>query len=490
MSAVAQQEKDEFELRERTDQTLKEPAQYRVFLAPHRGDPLTGPLGWLAKKYDLDVHGPTRLGRRAGKEMGYVALLLTVIFLFDLAAWSVLWNTIFHSGRLTFSAATLLAIAIAAVFSAATFVYERQFMTADTSGGFKKLWKPVTIRFGVILVAAGVTTQPVEIIVFHGPIQRRAHEESIRIEAAHRLTELDKAQKIAAHESELAGTVESEDKKKAEERATAAQNDRRRMEVTLGQLRAQLSGTQSALARARRNRATARTSEERQAWNRRVASLEASASSLSSRLEQAQIDVAVKSKEADDAGEIRKDAANKVAALQQAARDKVARLHDWITQLDNAEPGTQVIEAAERSDRWTFRDQTYDFFERLTVLNDLYHGRPPRWKHTTQEDRERLAETFGLKDIAKEDQEAKDRLANDAALFKVSYWAVVGIAIVIPFLSLAFKKLLPDELKDYYATRSQWEAGNYEARKYCRLDKEPPVIAVRRHEMRPQAEFE
>src|ERR1039457_6816471 len=160
----------------------------RIFLAPTRSRVLGKTLGRLVQWYGLDVYGTAQLTQRPKFDMYGVAAILTVIFLFDLGAWSLLFNMILHAGIMENTKSTFLAVLAGLIFASATLIYERQFMTADTSSatGLKRrlfIWLAIFLRLSVLGAAALVTSQPMELLVFDGAIADRIHEESVWMEA-------------------------------------------------------------------------------------------------------------------------------------------------------------------------------------------------------------------------------------------------------------------------------------------------------------------
>ena len=146
----------------RSDEERRPP---RFALAPARGEELNGALGGLAKFYMLNVNGASLLTTRAAMEMKLVAVMLTINFLFDLAVWTSLWNMVFQNGKLTVGVWSIPALFCGVLFATIIFIYERQFMTADTYHRIKKVLLPVALRLIVIVIAAAVTTQPFEVMV-------------------------------------------------------------------------------------------------------------------------------------------------------------------------------------------------------------------------------------------------------------------------------------------------------------------------------------
>lgn len=443
-----------------------ETPQPRLLLAPSRGQELHGLLGGLARSFHLDVHGSSLLTRRAATEMGYVALMLTIIFVFDLAAWTLLWNMIFHAGKMHIGLWTPVAVFCGLIFAAMIFIYERQFMTADTYGRWRSVWWPVTIRLIVIAVAAAITTQPIEVMVFKGPIERRVHEESVRVEALSRLSALEKAQEKTRGALGLRDTVEWTDNEDAKNKSEEARQ-------VASSLRAQRAAEERNLRAAQASLSSARSSLSRARTPGQVAYANSRIAAASNRVSQAQSNITSldeKLRGSEDSEKYWNEQHNvkstELKSKQQTAENDVKRLQDWIAQIRKSPPGEVVYENTGNADKWQFRDHEYDFFQRLGVINDLYYGRPARWPDASLEDRQKLSDEYGLKDIGLDDEEAHARRMADAHTFQWSYWAVVGIAAVIPLLVLALKGLLPKDLKIYYSTKKQRDAGNYESLKF------------------------
>lgn len=462
-----------------------EPAPARLFIAPSRGyhsgsshgHQMHGVLGQLAQFYGLDVNGGSRLTRRAGIEMGYVALLLTIIFLFDLVAWTLLWNVILQSGIIKLSLWTIPALFGGLLFAFATFIYERQFMTADTSGGLLKILWPVSIRLAVITIAAAITSQPIELLVFKGPIDRRIHDESVRAEAVARVHALQEAKQQAAGIEGQTG-IDASLYKKAEQRSEQVRSERSNLQTQYERAKSELSRAEAAVGAASRRVHVARTQQEQSYWRGMLSAAAARRDAARVRVSNTQADLNKKEEDERYYDQQRKEALQPLRDRQKAAEDDVKRLQNWIAQIRSANAGQSQIEKNDRPDKWQFQDQEVDFFERLRVVADLYTGRPPQWKDAAADDRTMLGTEYGLKEIAEDDADAVSRRMINAQMFARSYWAVVGIAIVIPLLVLALKALLPKELKDYYSSRKQREAGNYEVLVFSREPAQPELTAM------------
>jgi hypothetical protein len=438
----------------------------RFALAPARGQELNGFLGAMAKIYLLNVNGSSLLTTRAAMEMKLIAVMLTINFLFDLAVWTALWNMVFHTGMLTFGLLSLPAFFCGLLFAAIIFVYERQFMTADTYHRISKVLFPVTIRLSIIVIAAAVTTQPFEVMVFRGPVERRIHEESVRGEALSRLRALEEAALKTQGAIGLTGTIagKSLEDAKAELRNTREQTSKFTAQAQTA--RAEQQTAESAMRSASQQLARALTAGQAAAAHRRYAAAQA-------RAEQARITAENFESQAKTSKENEKPrtddvkaAEGAIGAKEQLAENDVKRLRDWVTQIRNAKVRQKVIENRAESPKWEYEDQDYDFFQRLSVINDLYFGRPARWLDINPQDREKLSQAYGLTEADPNDPLNRDRIAADARTFRWSYWAVIGVSAIIPFLLLALKGLFPIDLKRYYSTDAQQSAGNYESLRF------------------------
>lgn len=442
----------------------------RLALAPARGQELTGILGELAKFYLLDVNGTSLLTRRAAMEIKLIAVMLTINFFFDLAVWTLLWNMVFYAGQLTIGFFTIVALFCGFLFAAIIFVYERQFMTADTYHRWRKVWWPISIRLCVIAMAAAITTQPFEVMVFSGPIQRRVHDESVRVEAHSRLRSLEEAQAKTKGTIGQKGTADYQNLEDTQKKQEQVHDQTLQLRADAQAARSDLQRAEAAIRSAQSALSRARTPAQAAAASRRLGAARSRYEQYQSAVSEAESKAKV-SEDDEKQWEQRSEKARTVIGNKEELAEKdVKRLRDWITQIRNAKPGQFVIENSTESSKWQFQDQDYDFFQRLGVINDLYYGRPPRWLDINSEDRLKLSQLYTLSDATENDSLARDRQATDAHTFVWSYWAVIGIAAVIPLLLLALKGLLPIDLKLYYSLRAQQEAGNYEALRFRLAD--------------------
>lgn len=430
----------------RSSKTLK------VYLTPQGTGDLDGVLGLLARIYRLDTNGLSLLTRAAAFELRFVAVMLTVIFLFDFAAWTLFWNMIFYGGHLALGLKTLLAMILAALIATMVVLYERGFMVSDmsqlfrSSGATVKLLGALLLRIGVIAVSAYVTAQPVEIVAFSGAIENRIHEESVLREAVGRLRDLRKAEVEAAG---LADSIQIREFKNAKDKLGDVQQEDGRLRARLESSKKAESAAAGSLQRAR---AAYSSSRNKVAAERRI-------SYFASRLEDARREVSnaegalqAHAVTINSAREDKNTLQEKIEGLQLQGKENVERVRDWLIQLRNeGRRQEDIVEKGSRQDLWTFRDQEYDFFQRQSVIDDLYYGRPPRWKDASETDKTEIAEKFGFG----ETQEELNRRRIEAETFAKSYKAVFMVAFVLPLLVMAYKLLFPKDLTNYYSNEMQ-----------------------------------
>ncbi len=485
---------------------------------------LSGPLGGLAQSLGLDVFGQSLLSRRAALEMKYASLLLCIVAIFEFGAWTLLFNCILQSELLAFNGTTLLAILPASLFAAAVLIYERQFLTTDLRAsadrGRFRLAVPVAMRLAIILASALITAQPVELLIFKAQIQSREHEEGIRREVVTRRQELLQAQEIeATRQTELRSLqtgdlllrsdrrIEQDEQRLREERDRGPEigqrlesaqgsvnywdGEMRRRQADLDQLRANPPadlGDASA-------REAALVASVKEARNNRSAWI--------GRRDQARVDQGIQEQRVADlrgdiesrqqtATEERRSFALEGAEERQSAMSSKDRLFEWIRQLRSSppargrpileplSPGAQGPTAADLQNRFVYLPPSYDFFEKLRVLDDLRRGYAARWPGLDSAESQELATLYGLQDVRPCvsqavqggpspdldpacDPELWTRFQHQRAQLNRSYWMVFGIALVIPLLVIATKLLMTGELAAYYSSAYQAVAGQRDA---------------------------
>jgi hypothetical protein len=496
-------------------------ATYRVMMAAHPpGERSRHSAGRLASWLGLDVYGNSLLHRRGVLEMRFMALILVIIALFELGAWTLLFNAIFHSELLDFGWGTLLAMLPASLFAGAVLIYERQFVSTDLSAGFFRLLAPIGLRLLVILASALITAQPVELLIFRGQILQRVHEEGIRLEVVTRLEQYRRAEEVEERNLEElreieTGTLVLREDKILQEAADKRQEQRdRATELRAEEARAQnnvnywagiVRDRRNALSAARGRDASAaeiaglesRLSEavgNRDAWGVR----RDKARSELQLVEQRIVDYTADLEKAETDFEEQRSLARRRRQENMGSAERTReRLAEWINQLRNAQPeaGETIVETflegpatvdeevsegestGEVREPYRYTLPKYDFFEQLRVLRDLRHGFPPSWQGVSEERAAELADLYSLVDVrpcadqvveggprAAADKDCDrglwERQVAEAQQFDRSYWIVFFIALVIPFLVIASKLLMTPELKAYYSSRAQAASGN------------------------------
>jgi hypothetical protein len=141
----------------------------------------------------------------------------------------------------------------------------------------------------------------------------------------------------------------------------------------------------------------------------------------------------------------------------------------WIDQVQAApygdairNPVTQIVL------EWN----TADFVERLAILDDVRHGRSPRWPLSRKAIKADAIALFQLPDS--ESGERDPRSDDWREMTRHLYYVAFIIALLIPSLTVGFKFwLISPELRAYYSSAAQERAANPEAleiRRACRRD--------------------
>lgn len=462
-----------------------------VFQGRQRQEGQTG-LFRLARALGLDVWGDYLLNRRAAKEMGSAALLLSVVLVFELIAWSMLFNVLVHSADWRLSPRTVFALLLGGVFSAGIFLFEKSFITSDFREAALQKSLAYAIRLLIIGGSALATAQPIELLVFGGAIERRLHEESVLAEAVRQVDEVVELERKAQPQEEgelqqaLEDTMQYTD-------LQAAKNERDSLKLGIAELEDRLPGLKGAVSRAdqdierakaARSKANgalnaARTESDRtkarndlryaenwlQAAQGRRATAASQLAAAEDELRTSNLKLGVvESNVTDYAGKFQAkvdEARARDTTRSQVSETEFKNRKEWMKIVQGARPGGEIVNP--QTGR-VLHPKPADFTERLRVLDDLHTGRPPLWPSTSDEVRNRAVELFGLDDPEGPPSEARERNAQrraaDAALFRQVYRVAFIMACVIPLLTVAFKLLMAGELKLYYSTEAQALAGN------------------------------
>ena len=435
-----------------------------VYLTPTQNSKISGIWGLLIKFFHLDVYGNKLLSRRALFDMKALAILLVIVFSFDMAAWTLFWNMVFNSGRLDFSwIFTPLALVFALMISTIVIVYERQWVVADVSRVTWRIILAFLSRLAVILIAAFATAQPVEVITFGGQIQKRIHAQSVLTEAKRILptynTLVDEAGERVKTQTSIRDIKQAENETAAKE--AAVKLDRLKGDVTAAEKSIDSAEAALSIAKARYNRRFPKSSQAR------INAAQRQLESARNQLNDAQRALAANEESITRITGTAEVTTAELIKKQDEARVKMQQIKNWILAVANMKPGGDEI--TEPNFNWSFKDKDYDFFERYFILNDLVAGRPPNWGDATPAEIADIIKEFGVGESpigqvpTTEQQLLLERRTTDAQTLRYWWWAVFLVALVIPLLVLAAKLLMSRDLISYYSEQAQMTNLNYDS---------------------------
>ena len=478
-----------------------------LFLRTQQDETLDGILGWLVRRFGLDTFSTSLLKHRGQLEMKAAALVLLVVFLFDLGAWTLLFNTILQAELLKPGVWTPFAFLAGALFAGMVVLYERQFLTVDLSPGWRKLAWPTLIRFLVIFGSALITAQPIELLFFRQAVLARTHEEGIRQHVATQREYLDKLEALLVEQkqalADLPTTLQQQDEHvrlaQVETDLDKAQRKKADFETKLTEAtrKANYFSAQEPMLRKSRDAAwyswqairqgsgdstpTAQeakraheradktytdNSRARQAWLDRVSQYKTELG-----LTEADVRNLVGDREVRRQEYLRRrsELEQRIAEGTRELRAEKERVQRWVRRLRELTPDQLTVPVKETLSElsgestffgervaFTYQLPRYHFFEQLRVVSDLSEGCPPKWAGVSTKEEDKIAEEFSLSD-SKSCNKAK------GAVYRYSYRAIYAIALVIPLMVFATKLLMAAELKTYYSAAAQAEAGNPDA---------------------------
>jgi Domain of unknown function (DUF4407) len=449
----------------KSTRSSQEPYPRLRLAVPESGLSVAG-LQWLARRFHLDVHGPSGLFRITRIEMGFAALLLSAVFLFDFSLWTYTIQSMMTSALaqlwLRLPAAACGGLLIALVL----FIYERQFITVELKG---IAWWGFGIRLVVIGIAAVITATSLHLLVFNGPIQRRMWEQNVRFDAMNHIGELRRAvdfmhgraverydiraiqDQINADNTTL--TNETEALNSANQQKVQQQSELAGEKANLRSLLQALRDYQSRLQ-------TSTDANERQQLLDDIAKLQSSRmphsrvhiAALEGKI--AQSDVEIKRLQ-DDIERIRREMGNLTTTRTGFGAEGRNTTQAWNQRFREIDAGKTPTVGP------PLELPPQDYFAKIGVLVDLIFGRPPSWpaasgsREQETEDRQMLERELGI----------VDRPVSNLQhwIFVWEFAAVFGIGFLIPLLTIAFKFMMPEPLKKYYSSSYQSRLGNPEA---------------------------
>ncbi len=433
----------------------------------------------------LDIWGDTLLGPKLRGELSGGYAILLVVCVFEVCAWSLLFNYVFHGAELRTSLATIPAIFLGALWGIGIFTIDKGLITTDLKRPGWSKYVGLGLRAALVLGAAVLTAEPIEQVVFRSKVEEQLKQERLREEALAyakkesrlqtRRDDVDQQaertkvperirdsldEKKRAHEQRIA------ERKAAELAVRSAEEAQQRAEEKLAQARyrytkakqldpessetAEAGGRlQSALlAAARAAEATARARGEADLAQTAVGEAERS-------LGKAETSYDVAQQEIDQGADDKRD---RIADEERSIRQFLERLRD-----------SRFGEPLVREDGTPFTWRRAGAVERMVALAQLRNGEPPSWPLSESELRARAADLAGLSGTSS----AVDTFSNHVRFL---WFLVTLLGAAIPSLSLLFKfTMMSEELKIYYSADAQARAGNPEAIELLRARSSPPT---------------
>jgi hypothetical protein len=449
---------------------------------------------WLSRVFRLELYpGSPLLTARVAREMNLMAVILLVVTAFELGIWTALFHFLFEAKGAAFLVACGFAIAVC--------YFERQLIVHDEVAKGRAR-AAMIVRLVYILLAALITSQAFELLIFAGPIRTRIHQEEVRREALAGLGSLAVLESnlndvTTAVQADILGSASPRNAlalrvQTTQERALLQQREDAAKEAAskLGDLKVAADGAGRELRAARNElralragpeadrdpRKEARLVAQGRFWQERWATLLGQRTAAQSVLEEAQ---GLTNTAGTDLKEKKRLRDEELARRKDEVDQAKNRLVAWVGRLQEAKPGEVV---ANPGGGEPFREQSYDFLQKLRVLYDLLRGQRARWQGGTPAAIERLRDEFNLYEPrlcegpvrgsqAPCDPEESARLREERLTFRLVWLVGVLMALFIPLLVITVKRfLLPEELRWYYSRLHQGEAGHAEAVLLTRVD--------------------
>ncbi|HVG60763.1 MAG TPA: DUF4407 domain-containing protein [Hyalangium sp.] len=427
----------------------------------------------LARLVRLDIWGHTLLGDRVAADMAAAYLILGVVFVFEVSAWSLLFNYVFHKGHFAVDGWTLAAIGLGLLWGCGIFAIDKGLITTDLQQPGTKKWWGFAARTLLVLASAFITAQPIEQLVFDASIHERLKEELLREEAVAQVNAV-KATEQAAQATEQRSaedTIPSNIKQRYEEAKAARDAAHQKQEqadrefgnrqYSLGEATSRRKFRQDTLAHLQADPTKQNQVEEalkryeQSVRDEAIARRDLAAAATDKRVAEEARDAATRElTEASDAYTRQSNAAN-VAKAAEATRIRAETrpMEKFISDLRRANYGDPVMTPSGEPLRW----RRADLIERMLVLDQLTRGKPPRWPPDT--DPARKEEAIALLRLPASAKSVAD------ADFSV-FWPWLSLllcAAAIPSLAIIFKFTMSEEMKNYYSVKYQGLAGNPEA---------------------------
>lgn len=458
-------------------------------------------LDRLARLYRLYSYGGSGVTTLVRAEMERAAMALTGVFLFDFAAWTLIWNAVFHRGEFVVDRVTLLAVALGVLFAVIVVSFEQGVLTTDWSvpgaRARAKRWMTLLLRLAVVGASALATSQVIDVMIFASDIADRVHQERVWEEIASRALEFQRLQDAAQGKGDAAIYWNERDKKQEVLQGTMREQ---------GQLNQRLTSTRQTAASVRSNLPTlqqrvnetqrqarqaraaldevarvhgVRTAAEQRGhpdvgpayrdWEQSAQQAAAARSALNGATSRLQaLDQQIGSLTDQVAGiqpliaaqtEDRDNSRQNWDKFQTATTERRDVLQRWITRVANSAADDKVI----TEDAYSYRERPYSFAEQLRVLDDLLNARPAQRHNLLSIRPETLNQVLNMDDPRRQDDAFKEDRKNRAAVLRRLYRGLFVLAIFVPCMGVLFKLTMHPQLTAYYSAERQARSGNLEA---------------------------
>ena len=470
-------------------------------------------IAHLYRLYSYGDHGLTLLVRA---EIERAALALTAVFLFDFAAWTLIWNAVFHRGEFIVDRMSVLAASFGLLFAIIVVSFEQGVMTTDwTEPGLRpalKRWGTLVLRLFVIGASAYATSQSIEVMVFSHDIADRVHQERVWEEVVSRALQFQKMEEslqgrgdaaiFSTRINEAQQSLESAVQNASEigQQLASAQFSLKSRQQALPELRKAQTEAQKQLrlakfaldeAAQRNNAHTPQQQRETpqmvpvyQDWATKQGQAEAARLNVVGTEKHIKdLEVQIAQLAAKQAGmqpliNLRKEEHTNQEEQWKEFRSATSQRRDalqhWITLVANSSPDQKKFSEGD----YSYEERPYSFAEQLRVLNDLQQARAPQ-RHNVLSIRQDILQTMlGLEDPSRQDQAEADNRRARSVVVRRLYLGLFVLAIFVPSMGILFKLTMHPQLTAYYSAANQARNGNLEAMQYASAAKitlhEPP----------------
>jgi hypothetical protein len=371
------------------------------------------------------------------------AVLLVIVFVFDLFVWSLMANLLFSKGASDVGWYTLPALLFGLATAIVVFAWERSisvFDTRDRTGRWRR-WGGFSLRIVLISLAAYATARPFELIVFRSPINERLYAESVRRQLVLQHLTIGELRDDMAELDERRRSIDKEAQqvlRGADAQIRAAVAALQRELYGVNQRIERLSGDiATAQEEGQRVVEAARWRGEREGLESRRQALLAQIADLEARMSETIITE-------------RRRILERLDAEKKAKDDEIRKLQADLSRIRSRGDREQGAARA----RASVAPADASVFRQLRIIDDLRAGTPPRWPEGNEAVIAQVRERYAVEDVAEPETRA----------YQLIYWVALTVGMVIPLMALLFKLVMSSsDLATYYSLDAQWDAGNPDA---------------------------